>query len=950
MKTSLHIILAIIAGFTTSATVEASTSLTSKFTYNIMNVSDQNTLTAEKKDSVLIATSGTSSEKAIQLKPEIRFNKQEFIMTDTAIWFKFIADSANIRVFIENTSDTIDKIKSLSIYSGNCNNLVLIASQSNEYHTYVTDILFDTHNLSKGETYYIKVISNNLLSDELKISLQNINTSLTGNCTEPNSWSQVGNGFNYNVYNLKTIGSNLFAVGEFASSGGNLIDCVSKWSDSSSSWTSINAGMNNDARTLCDFNGELIVGGSFTQAGGLPTEKIAKWNGIDWLPLGVGISGSPVHSLCVYNDELYVGSAGKFNIGDGVIDYSIAKWDGSNWYEAGGGVVNNTPSDTRIFAMTVHNNDLYVGGIFQLAGTSTVVNNIAKWDGTDWFPLDMGVNGSVSSICEYNNELYIGGEFTQAGSNTVNYIAKWDELTNTWIALGNGTATRITSLCVYNNELYATGFDYNDMPWISKWDGNSWAYLCTGMNNQHVMVLYVHNNDLYAGGSFSEATGNQAQRIAKWCPPQPEAGNNTALCSGGSTQLIASGGGSFLWSSLPSDISLAGQMTSQNPTVSPTQTTTYTVTVTSSFGCTSTDDVVVSVNPSPTLFNLTGGGSYCVNDMGMSVTLSGSQPGVSFQLMKDGIDLGNVISGTGHALVWDNMTAGTYNVVAAYMASPYCSIVMNDSVIITESLSPEVFNLTGGGSYCAGGTGLSVMLSGSQSGVSFQLKKDSIDVGNVISGTGYTLVWNNMTAGTYTVVATYVASPYCSIVMNNSVTINESPVPVVFELTAGTEGTGFRIILSSSQFGVNYQLMKDGSDKGTAISGTGNALVWDNQIADTYTVVAAYTASSDCSVNMDEPITITGLQQPVSETGGFLVFPNPFTNIVMVSIVNTPTANAEIKTYDAIGKLVNSKVINDIGDGGGNITLDFSLLANGIYYISYISDGYFRNEKIIKQD
>ena len=115
MKTSLHIILAIIAGFTTSATVEASTSLTSKFTYNIMNVSDQNTLTAEKKDSVLIATSGTSSEKAIQLKPEIRFNKQEFIMTDTAIWFKFIADSANIRVFIENTSDTIDKIKSLIV-------------------------------------------------------------------------------------------------------------------------------------------------------------------------------------------------------------------------------------------------------------------------------------------------------------------------------------------------------------------------------------------------------------------------------------------------------------------------------------------------------------------------------------------------------------------------------------------------------------------------------------------------------------------------------------------------------------------------------------------------------------------------------------------------------------------------------------------------------------------
>ena len=62
-----------------------------------------------------------------------------------------------------------------------------------------------------------------------------------------------------------------------------------------------------------------------------------------------------------------------------------------------------------------------------------------------------------------------------------------------------------------------------------------------------------------------------------------------AICVGLSTQLTATGGGTYQWSN--------GLGTGAGPkNVSPTTTTTYTVTVTSSPGCTATDEVTVTVN------------------------------------------------------------------------------------------------------------------------------------------------------------------------------------------------------------------------------------------------------------------------------------------------------------------------------------------------------------------
>jgi len=88
------------------------------------------------------------------------------------------------------------------------------------------------------------------------------------------------------------------------------------------------------------------------------------------------------------------------------------------------------------------------------------------------------------------------------------------------------------------------------------------------------------------------------------------AGTDVMLCSGSSTSLTATGGVSYNWDN--------GLGAGASHSVSPATTTTYTVTGTDVNGCTGTDQVIVTVNQSPTP-SISGITSYC---SGFSAALS----------------------------------------------------------------------------------------------------------------------------------------------------------------------------------------------------------------------------------------------------------------------------------------------------------------------------------------
>jgi hypothetical protein len=82
--------------------------------------------------------------------------------------------------------------------------------------------------------------------------------------------------------------------------------------------------------------------------------------------------------------------------------------------------------DNNVLALQFSATDLYVGGHFAYAtntdGTTVQVNNIAKWDGTNWSALAEGVSTRVWDLVVSGTDLHACGEFlraTNAGPTTL---------------------------------------------------------------------------------------------------------------------------------------------------------------------------------------------------------------------------------------------------------------------------------------------------------------------------------------------------------------------------------------------------------------------------------------------------------------------------------------------------------------------------------------------------
>jgi hypothetical protein len=180
----------------------------------------------------------------------------------------------------------------------------------------------------------------------------------------------------------------------------------------------------------------------------------------------------------------------------------------------------------------------------------------------------------------------------------------------------------------------------------------------------------------------------------------------------------------------------------------------------------STNSITMSVTAAPTVFNVGYTGSLCGT---ATVSVSGSETGVSYALKKNATTI-ETIAGTGSGFSFTAVSAnGTYTVVATNTTTS-CSSTMNGSVMIGGGTPPSAFSVTGGGSYCSGGSGVEVGLGGSEPGVNYQLYIDGVASGSPVAGTGSAISFGNQTiAGSYTAVGTKTAGGCTSTMTGNAV-------------------------------------------------------------------------------------------------------------------------------------------------------------------------------------
>jgi uncharacterized protein YjdB len=178
-----------------------------------------------------------------------------------------------------------------------------------------------------------------------------------------------------------------------------------------------------------------------------------------------------------------------------------------------------------------------------------------------------------------------------------------------------------------------------------------------------------------------------------------------SMCLGGSTISLADATGGGTWTATAGIASLFPTVGSPTTATSAATGTTSTITYKLPTGCAAT--AVITLNPLPTIFSVTGGtAGYCAGGAGLPVGLSGSGTGINYTLLCNtgaGITTVNAVTGTGAAIAFGNETlAGTYTVVASNPVTG-CSLSMSGSRVITINPLPTI---TGPTSMCASTTAL----------------------------------------------------------------------------------------------------------------------------------------------------------------------------------------------------------------------------------------------------
>lgn len=235
---------------------------------------------------------------------------------------------------------------------------------------------------------------------------------------------------------------------------------------------------------------------------------IRAWDGSAWSFLfnahGQGLGGA-ASALAVDGTTIYVG--GFFGTAGKLAVNNIARWDGTQWSALGDGL------DGGVRALAIHNNELYVGGEFTHAG-GVQANHIARWDGSQWSSIGDGVNGAVYAIVFDGDEMLVGGTFTEAGGVRANNIARWNGAA--WLALGRGTDGIVRAIAIRKGNIYAGGSFARAgtaaVKNIARWDGQKWMDVGGGVND-FVAAIVADGKKIYVGGGFTQG---KIKYVALW--------------------------------------------------------------------------------------------------------------------------------------------------------------------------------------------------------------------------------------------------------------------------------------------------------------------------------------------------------------------------------------------------------------------------------------------------
>ncbi len=345
-------------------------------------------------------------------------------------------------------------------------------------------------------------------------------------------WQRLGSGLSNGVslgsgtawvLSMLWVNDSLYVGGRFDSAALVAANNIARWS--AGQWhrlgtPSANGVNGGDVLALEAVGSNVVAGGGFSAAGGAPANRLALWNGSSWSTIGEGPVHGPgfggsIRAITTHGGDLYFGGTLNFeNASGNVCGRCVMRWDGSAWHALPFEPPFGSSFLDTVDALASHDGDLYVG-LTNFSGQigGQPGGGLRRWSGTQWQSLgssdDTGVAISLLSISQ---GLLVGGTSNAPGAVQRYGLMRWPG--NQFFAAGQpggqGSSFIVASVLEHEGQIYAARGAS-----IARWDGNDWTSL-PGVFNGSIFALAMYQGMLYAGGNFTQISGEPALRIARF--------------------------------------------------------------------------------------------------------------------------------------------------------------------------------------------------------------------------------------------------------------------------------------------------------------------------------------------------------------------------------------------------------------------------------------------------
>lgn len=220
-----------------------------------------------------------------------------------------------------------------------------------------------------------------------------------------------------------------------------------------------------------------------------------------------GITGQ-IHAMAsLPNGDIVVG--GSITTAGNTMVNNIARWNGSEWLPLGSGL------DSEVLSLAVlPNGELIAGGTFQHAGGLNA-SRIAKWNGTAWSSIGQGMPGAVSALAVLpNGDVLAGGGVLPNGSMAGVFLQRWNG--SAWSSMNLSVVRAVTALAVLpNGDVIAAGLQMSSYA-VVRWNGATWTKLGSSFSDRIRTLAVLPQGEVVAGGEFSGFGTSASNYVAMW--------------------------------------------------------------------------------------------------------------------------------------------------------------------------------------------------------------------------------------------------------------------------------------------------------------------------------------------------------------------------------------------------------------------------------------------------